>query len=94
MKTNWGTTLKIFPFWKVKSSREHIISMGRLVRGAHCGLGKKNIQRKLCMYVRMSMRVCVCVCVCLGWGGLFGGSFMGESILWRTSLKNLEIFCH
>ena len=62
MRTNWGTTLKIFPFWKVKSSQEYIISTGRLVGGAYCGLGKKIIQRKLCMYMRMSMRgVFVCV---------------------------------
>ena len=44
------------------------------------------------------MHVCayfyVCLCVCLGWGGLSGGSFLGESIPWRTSLKNLEEFCH
>ena len=45
--------------------------------GPYCGLGKKIIQRKLCMYVRMSM--CVCVCVCLGWGVLSGGSFLGEA---------------
>ena len=35
------------------------------------------------------MHVCayvyVCLCVCLGWGGLSGGSFLGESIPWRTS---------
>ena len=66
-----------FPFWKVKSSRGHIISMGRFVGGPYCGLGKKIIQRMLCMYVRMSM--CVCVCVCLGWGVLSGGSFLGEA---------------
>ena len=62
MRTNGGTTLKIFPFWKVKSSQEYIISTGRLVGGAYCGLGKKIIQRKLCMYMGMSMR-CVFVCV-------------------------------
>ena len=53
--------------------------------GSYCGLGEKIIQRMLCMYVRMSMCVCVCVCmcvcvcVCLGWGGLSGGSFLGEA---------------
>ena len=49
--------------------------------GPYCGLGKKIIQRMLCMYVRMSMCVCVCVCVCvcLGWGVLSGGSFLGEA---------------
>ena len=41
------------------------------------GGGKKIIQRMLCMYVRMSMRVCGCVC--LGWGVLSGGSFLGEA---------------
>ena len=45
--------------------------------GPYCGLSKKIIQRKLCMYVRLSM--CVGVCVCLGWGGLSGGSFLGEA---------------
>ena len=67
--------------------------VGALVGGSYCGLGKKIIQRKLCMYMRMSIR-CVFVCVILGWGGLSGGSFMGESVLWRTSLKNLEVFRH
>ena len=47
--------------------------------GPYCGLGKKIIQRMLCMYVRMSMCVCVCVCVCLCWGVLSGGSFLGEA---------------
>ena len=49
--------------------------------GSYCGLGKKIIQRKLCMYVRVCVCVCVCVFVfvCLGWGGLSGGSFLGEA---------------
>ena len=45
-------------------------------------------------YACMCVCLCVFVCVCLGWGGLSGGSFLGESILCSTSLKNLEEFCH